>query len=134
MEHKGSVVGIKYLSDWQINNLMIGVTLAAEIDSKNPELRGFISIFAYRYNEFGDFVPMDKFLKNVDREDMFFVLRKFEITREHMENGWDTSEGDLINAVYMEDIKGVKNVEIETLKYMGDVSVLAAEWKCDIPL
>ena len=114
--------------------LVTGVTLAAEINSSNSNLRGFISIFAYQYNEFGEFLALDKFLKRVDGEELFFVLRKFEVTKEHMDNGWDTSDDDLINSIYIEDIKGIKNIETEILKYIEDISVLEPEWKCDIPL
>lgn len=116
----------------KIQHLLTGVTLAAEINSSNPNLRGFISIFAYQYKEFGEFVEFDEFLKRVNEEEIFFLLRKYELLNECVENGWWVIEEDLVNSIYIEDIKGIKEVEIEILKYIEDITILKPEWHCDI--
>lgn len=125
---------MKNLNETQIKSLVTGVKLACELEASDYNLRCFISIFAYQYNELGEYVEMSKFLKTINDEDIFFILRKYEIPDEFIKNGWYASEGDLVNSVYIEDIRGCKNVENELLKYMSDLSLLEPEWKCEIPL
>lgn len=51
-----------------------------------------------------------------------------------MKNGWYACEENLVNSVYIEDIRGYKNVESEILKYMDDMNSLEPEWRCEIPV
>ena len=125
---------MKNLNETQIKSLVTGVKLAAELEASDCNLRCFISIFAYQFNELGEYVEMTKFLKTVNDEDVFFTLRKYEIPDEFIKNGWYASEDDLVNSVYIEDIRGYKNIGDELLKYMSDLSSLEPEWKCEIPL
>lgn len=118
----------------QKKNLITGVKLASELRASDYNLRCFISIFAYQYNEHGEYIGMSRYLKNIEDEEIFFVLRKYEIPDDFIKNSWYVSEDDLINSVYIEDVRGFENVEEEILKYMGDISNLQPEWKCDIPL
>lgn len=93
-----------------------------------------ISVFAYQYDREGKYIGMSKFLRKIDEESVYFVLRRYEIPKEFIDNGWFPSEDDLIDSVYIEDIKGVENIEEEILKYIDDITILEPEWKCDIIL
>jgi hypothetical protein len=125
---------MRSLNEAQIKSLITGVKLAAELESSDCNLRCFISLFAYQYNEQGEYVEMTKLLKTVKDEDIFFLLRKYEIPDEFIKNGWYASDDDLVNSIYVEDIRGFKNLENKLLKYMSDLSSLQPEWKCEIPL
>lgn len=128
---------MKKLNEMQIKYLTTDTELGAEIETSSLELRSFISIFAYQYKEqkpFGKFIKYDKFIKNVDMNNVFFTLMKYEISKEHMEKNWDIHTEDLIDKIYLEDIKGIQNIEKELLKYLEDLSVLQPNWKCDNPL
>jgi hypothetical protein len=124
------------LNDNQIKSLITGVKLAAEIKASDIDLSCFISIFAYQYDEQGQYIEMTKFLKTIkeEDEDVFFLLRKYEIPNEFIKNGWFATDDDLINYIYLEDIKGFKNIENELLKYISNLSILEPEWKCENPL
>lgn len=124
---------IKGLNEMQKKNLITGVKLASELEASRKDLRCFISTFAYQYNEFEEYVEMTKYLNVVKDENIFFSLRKYEIPDEYIKNGWYPSDDDLVNSVYVEDIRGYKNLENEILKYTSDMSLLEPEWKCDIP-
>ena len=125
---------MKKLNQQQIKNLTTGVTLAAEIKSSCYDLRAFISIFAYQYNELNQYMKMSKYLKTVKDEDIYFVLRKYEVSKEIIRNGWFLSEEDLINSIFIKDINGYIKIENELLKYISDLNILQADWKCDIPV
>lgn len=122
------------LNESQIKSLATGVKLAAELKPSDHNLRCFISVFAYQYNELGEYIEMTKFLNKTSESDLFFVMRKYEIANEFIENGWYASDDDLVNSIYLEDIKGIEELEKELLKYMSDLSILEPEWKCEIPL
>ncbi len=129
---------MKKLDEMQITYLTTDTTLAAEIIASNSELRCFIAIFAYQNREpksfaYG-FVRFDKFVKNVDLDNVFFALRKYEILKEHMEKSYDDNPCNFINKIYLEDIKGIQNIENELLKHIDDLSVLQPIWKCDMLL
>lgn len=122
------------LKKTQIRNLATGVKLAAELKPSHPDLRCFISVFAYQYNEQGEYIEMTKFLNRASETKMLFVMRKYEIANEFIENGWYASDDDLVNSIYLEDIKGIEELEKELLKYMIDLNTLEPEWKCEIPV
>lgn len=125
---------MRNLNEIQIKSLITGVSLAADVEASAHNIRCFISIRPYQYNEFAELVEMTNFLKKIDSVEIFFVLRKYEIPDDYIKNGWDVCEHELINFVYKEDIKEFKNLENVLLKYMNDLSSLEPEWKCENPL
>ncbi len=128
---------MKKLDEIQVKYLITGTELATEIKTNNLELRSFIAIFAYQYKEtkpFNRFIKYDKFIKNVDMDNVFFVLRKYGIFRKHMEKDYDYDPCNIIDEIFLEEIKGIQNIEKELLKYLEDLSVLYPSWKCDIPV
>ena len=118
----------------QLNNLITGVKLASELQSSKENIRRFITVFAYEYDENGKYKSLSKVLKSNIEEDIFFELRIYEISNEYFENNWDICENDLASDARIEDIKGIKNLEIKLKEYLDDLSILKPEWNCDNPL
>lgn len=129
MEHK-EVINLQ-LDIRQINNLCTGVRLATELKSSNPNLRKFLTIQGYSYNEDGEVIGLEKFLKKSTLDKIYFELRCYEISNEYYINGWDVTEDDLASQIYHDDIKGIPALESELKKYIDDYSVLKPEWYCD---
>ena len=122
------------LSLKQSNNLIIGTALAAEISSTSENLRAFISIGTYCYNENGRAAAVSKFLNGKDKKSIRFILRKYEIPKEYIENDWDVCDEELINSVFINTIKSIDKLESELSKYLDDFSKLDCAWKCDNPI
>jgi len=118
----------------QCNNLSIGTALAVEIPSTFEDSRAFVSISAYCYNEMGTTAKVSKFLNGKDKKNMFFSLRKYEVRKEYIENDWDVCDEELLNSVFITDIKSIEELENELSKYLNDYSKLDGAWKCDNPL
>jgi len=64
---------MKHFDRVQINNLMTGVKLASEIPSSKENLRCFITVFAYEYDDSGKYKALSKFLKPEDLENEIFL-------------------------------------------------------------
>lgn len=118
----------------QINNLCTGVKLVAELESSNSDLRKFLTIQGYKYNEEGRVVGLKKILNKGIYEEILFELRCYEISSEYLDNNWDVTEDDLKTEIYYEDIKGIKALEEKLEKFLQNYSVLMPEWYCDNPL
>lgn len=118
----------------QINNLCTGVKLVAELESSNSDLRKFLTIQGYKYNEEGRVVGLKKILNKGIYEEILFELRCYEISSEYLDNNWDVTEDDLKTEIYYEDIKGIKALEEKLEKFLQNFSVLMPEWYCDNPL
>lgn len=119
------------LSIRQINNLCTGIKLAAELKSENPKSRKFITVHGYSYNEEGKRIKLTNVLNNDVLNHIFFELHYYEIPLEYYINRWDVTEDDLLNAVYKDDIKGIRELEAELPNYIQDFSILKPEWYCD---
>lgn len=127
-------MGIKWkmsrLNVKQINNLLIGNSLAMEIAATSMERRAFVTIGAYDANQ-GLYIS--KFLNN-NKRNLLFYLRKYEIDKRYIENGWDVSADELVNSLHIVDIKSIEELEMELEKYIDDFSELDVEWRRDNPL
>lgn len=115
----------------QKNNLLTGVKLATELKASLTNLRKFITIYGYTYDDDNKYKTLSKALKPHLEEEVYFELRCYEIPIEYYENSWDVTEDDLINEIYKDDIKGVEELEIELKNYIQDFSVLKPVWYCD---
>ena len=123
-------------STHQINNLITGIKLSAEIQSSSPELRRFVTIAGYYKNTddtLGGKKP-DNILHSSKSEYMCFGIRDYEIPSDYIENDWDISEDELINSFHIIDIVGIKNAETELKKHISDFSILVPNWKCSNPI
>lgn len=115
----------------QLNNLCIGIKLAGELEASSDKFRKFITIYGYKYNEKGKRVVLEKILGKNKPEEIYFILHCYEISIYYYINSWDVTEDELQNEIYIEDIKGVDELENIIQVYMRDFSVFQPEWECD---
>ncbi len=118
-----------HFSQFQINCLITGVQLSAELPSSSPELRHFVTIWGYKAHG-----RNDKYLHSEKAENMLFSIRDYEVENYLIENNFDVHENELINSFFMSDIAGIKNAETELSKHISDFSLLVSNWKCSNPL
>lgn len=115
----------------QINNLCTGVKLATELKTENVNLRKFLTIQGYSYNDEGKIVGLKKVLSSRILDNIYFELRCYELSIDYYTNNWDVTEDELASEVYLDDIKGIKKLELELSNFINDFSVLKPEWECD---
>lgn len=115
----------------QINNLCTGVKLAIELETDNCNLRKFLTIQGYRYNNEGNAIRLKKVIDPNILDSVYFELKCYEISIDYYINHWDVTEDDLTSYIYKDDIKGIDALESELKKYMKDFSELKPEWYCD---
>lgn len=109
----------------QRNNLLTGVPLAVELPATTNELRSFLVVHTEK-NYVSEFVNA-----NIDP---IFWLKKYEIPKFYIEGNYDVTEDELINLIYVYDIKGYSELENVLLKYLDDLTQLVAFWKVGNPL
>ena len=119
------------LDSKQINDLSIGIKLAKELKASELCYRKFSTIQGYIYNDKGHAIKPDKFLKANKINDILFEVRIYELSIEYYTNGWDVTEDDLVNEIYIDDIKGIEELELILNKYITDYSDLKPEWYSD---
>ena len=115
----------------QINDLSTGVKLATELKSSGINLRKFLTILGYIRSENGKAVTPDKYLKPDKINSLLFEVRIYELPLEYYTNNWDVTDDDLVNDIYMDDIKGVEKLESILNDYITDFSELKPEWLVD---
>lgn len=111
-------------SIFQRNNLITGVPLSAELQPSRPEYRSFIIIRAYiPASEPYKRIKIPKIL-NANHDQLRFQIKKYEISLEDLNKGWDSDERDWINYIVINYIVSIDELEIELSKYIGDFSIL----------
>lgn len=115
----------------QINDLSTGVKLATELKSSGINLRKFLTILGYIRSENGKAVTPDKYLKPDKINSLLFEVRIYELPLEYYTNNWDVTDDDLVNDIYMDDIKGLEKLESILNDYITDFSELKPEWSVD---
>ena len=115
----------------QINDLSTGVKLATELKSSGINLRKFLTILGYIRSENGKAVTPDKYLKPDKINSLLFEVRIYELPLEYYTNNWDVTDDDLVNDIYMDDIKGLEKLESILNDYITDFSELKPEWLVD---
>lgn len=115
----------------QINNLCTGVKLATELKTENSNLRKFLTVQGYSYDDNGKIIRLKKVLRSDTLYNIYFEVRCYELSVDYYTNNWDVTEDDLASEVYIDDIKGIERLELELSNYLNDFSVLKPEWECD---
>ncbi len=115
----------------QLNNLRTGVRLAAELSTTTINHRKFITVKGYSYNTAGRRVGLKNVLNDISLDDVFFEVRCYEISNDYYVNKWDVTEDDVVSVAYIDEIKGVKRLEEEIMRFVSDFSLLVPEWNCD---
>ena len=121
------------LSRKQINELITGVQLSAEIPSSLPELRHFVSVRGYIETKCG-IELLDKTISEDKIETTNFWIRDYEVPNEYIENDWVIPDDKILNYIYIKGIVGIENVQKELRKHISDLSLFVPHWKCDAPL
>lgn len=119
------------LNTKQINNLCTGVKLATELKTENVNLRKFLTVQGYSYDDNGKIIRLKKILSLSTLDNIYFEVRCYELSVDYYTNNWDLTEDDLASEVYQDDIKGIEALEVELSNYIQDFSVLKPEWECD---
>ena len=125
---------MKTLNKLQIDSLLTGVKLAAEIKTNSYNFRKFITVYAYQYNINGKINSITKTFKSEIQEDIFFFIWKYVIPSEYISNDYDVHEENLLESIKIKDINSIKNLENELNKYIDDLSELVAEWYTENPI
>ena len=118
------------LNTKQINNLCTGVKLATELKTENVNLRKFLTVQGYSYDDNGKIIRLKKILSLSTLDNIYFEVRCYELSVDYYTNNWDVTEDDLASEVYQDD-KGIEALEVELSNYIQDFSVLKPEWECD---
>lgn len=117
------------LNTKQINELITGVKLAAEIKPSQTNLRRFVTVFGFSYNNDGQYVSLSNVIS--DKQGLNFEIRCYEIDIKFYENHWDVSDGDLTNDIIIDNIKGIAELEVKLKDFISDFSILRPEWNCE---
>lgn len=118
----------------QINNLITGNALAAELTASRLGLRKFIVVSGFELNERGQWKRLSKVLNTDKCETAIFQIRCYELPEEFITNSWDVTEDVLTEDKIIDQLRGIQALERELEKYLDDFSVLVPEWKCENPL
>lgn len=123
----------------QINNLLTGIVLAAELESDKPGLRKFLVMDSFQLDESGRRKLWDKKIKKFDKADnAIFDVRCYSLTSEDMENylklGYEIESDSLTEDIVIKDIVGWDNLYKALSQFTDDVSILQPQWQCDNPL
>lgn len=122
------------LSIKQINDLITGCTLAAELNPTDSRLRHFITVFGYELSTEGHYREITKTISEQKVQSTYFQIRDYEIPVEYYDNGLEISDSILESDRILEGICGIYNLEEELTRYLSDFSLLIPEWKCGNPL
>ena len=70
----------------QINNLCTGVKLATELKTENANLRKFLTVQGYSYDDNGKIVRLKKVLSSSILDNIYFELRCYELSVDYYTN------------------------------------------------
>ena len=118
----------------QINNLITGNTLAAELAASAPECRRFVTVKGFEKNKRGAWQRLSRTINTDKRENAYFKIRIYELPKEFISSGWDVTEDVLTEDTVLDMIQGIPKLEETLGYYLDDFSALEPEWKCENPL
>ena len=122
------------LSLQQVNNLITGIGLAAELPASAPELRRFIDIHGYELDDQGIPQQLSKFIHQDKKDTALFQIREYEIEASYIENHWDADKDACVSYTCISNLRGISEAEAELSRHLSDFSLLVPEWHCDNPL
>ncbi|MBQ1433789.1 MAG: hypothetical protein IIZ09_11905 [Ruminococcus sp.] len=115
----------------QINCLITGTVLSAELPAVNEGNRRFVTLFPYVINERGTADKPDKMLDESKQEEVLFSLRDCEYPSKYIENDWDVYDGDVIYHRNIKDLKGISALQEMLAEIMSDFTHLVPLWETD---
>ena len=121
------------LSLQQINNLITGIGLAAELPASAPELRRFVEIHGYELDEQGNPKRLAKVIRQDKKSTTWFQICDYEIEASYIENHWDADKDACVSYTCISNLRGISKAETELSRHLSDFSLLVPEWDCDNP-
>ena len=121
------------LSRKQINELITGVQLSAEISSSSYELRHFVSVRGYVETDRG-MKMLDKNISEDKIETTMFFIRDYEVPKEYIENDLEIPDDKIMDNIFIKGIVGIENIQKKLKEHISDFSLLEPHWKSDAPL
>ncbi len=115
----------------QINELITGTVLCAELPATCEGDRRFVAIFPYVLNESGRADKPDKILDSAKAETIYFNLRDCEYPAEYIGNGYEVNDSDVIDLRHESDIKGISQLQEMLAEFVSDFSIFVPLWKTD---
>ena len=122
------------LSQQQINNLITGREMAAELSASREGLRRFLTIQPLQRGKFGTFVPVDKVLSRGKYETVSFRVLVYELPAVYIEKQWDVTGNELTARRDLGMLQGIGALEATLKEFLQDFSVLLTWDKTDAPL
>lgn len=118
----------------QINNLITGREMAAELSASGEGLRRFIQVRGLEPGENGRFRSASKFVKRSKYETVYFWVRVFELPAEYVEKQWDVAEDEMTSYHDLGKVQGIAALENVLKDYLQGHSLLVTSDKTDCPL
>lgn len=122
------------LSQQQINNLITGREMAAELPASKDGFRRFLIILPLEMGKYGKFTAVSKVLSRSKYETVYFWVRVYELPSEYIEKQWDVTEDELTSCRDLGKIQGITALETVIKEYLQDFSILLTRDKTDAPL
>lgn len=122
------------LSQEQINNLITGRDMAAELPASKEGLRRFLETRTYERDEKGKFRDTSKFVKRSKRETLFFRVGIYELPAVYCENYEDVESVEVLT--FSRDlgyIQGIAALEAALREWLPDLSILVPGHRLDLP-
>lgn len=115
----------------QINDLITGTELAAELPSVSPQNRRFVKIIPYELNERGKAERPDKILDSRKKDTVRFRLCDHEYPSYYIENDLEIYDGDVVRHTDEDDLIGIAELEERLSAILSDFSILVPAWETD---
>ena len=122
------------LTQKQINNLITGRAMAAELTPSKEGLRRFLQIQPLELGQYGRYVAAGKSLSKSKLETVFFWTRIYELPAEYIEKRWDVTEEDMSFYLDLGKIQGISALETALGEYLQDFDLLVTWDKTEAPL
>lgn len=122
------------LTQEQINNLITGREMAAELPASKEGLRRFLETRTYERDEKGKFRDTNKFVKRSKRETLFFRVGIYELPAAYCENYEDVESEEVLT--FSRDlgyIQGITALEAALKDWLPDLSKLVPGHQLDLP-
>lgn len=110
---------MKNLDAIQINNLIAGNTLAAEIPMEREYYKFFVVVWGHYRNPD---IKVSRILNDPGKKELLFSVLKCEIEEKYIDS-WD-ADYYIQNEIRTEDIRGIEELETILLEYLDDLSKL----------
>ncbi|MBQ8967556.1 hypothetical protein [Ruminococcus sp.] len=115
----------------QINDLITGTALCAELPAACEGDRRFVLIIPYVINEQGTKDIPDKILDEAKYESTLFCLRDYEYPADYIANDFEVSDKDVIRLRDEGEIKGISALQDMLAEFVSDFSIFVPSWETD---